>query len=92
MEEFPIITPSNSVRDSYHSLQTNYMSLLKYSNGQIIRLKFHDFKAIYQNPLYANEKFKNNNNTQYIQTLPVEDEFKDIKVFSLHFHYEIFKN
>jgi hypothetical protein len=57
-----------------------------------MRLKLNEFKSIFQNPLYANELFKNNNNTQYIQSLPIEDEFSDLKVYSMHFHFEIFKD
>jgi len=54
------------------------VALLKYKDGNFLRLKEGDLRSIFTNPLYANEKFKHNNCTQYIQDLPPEgsDEFQ----------------
>jgi hypothetical protein len=45
-------------------------------------------RSIFTNPLYANEKFKHNNCTQYIQSLPQEgtDEFR------IHYTWQKFKD
>jgi hypothetical protein len=47
-----------------------YLALLKYKDGTFLRLRESDIRSIFTNPLYANEKFRHNNCTQYIQSLP----------------------
>lgn len=53
-----------------------------------MRLKETDLRSIFTNPLYANEKFRHHNCTQYIQSLPQEgtDEFK------IHFAWQKYKD
>lgn len=55
-----------------------YIALLKYKDGTFLRLRESDLRSIFTNPLYANEKFRHHNCTQYIQSLPQEgtDEFR----------------
>ena len=51
----------------------DYMVLLRYKDNSFLRLKEPDFRSIFTNPLYANERFRHHNCTQYIQALPQED-------------------
>ena len=50
-----------------------YAALLKYKDESFLMLKEADFRAIFTNPLYANERFRHNNTAQYIQSLADED-------------------
>jgi hypothetical protein len=45
-------------------------------------------RSIFTNPLYANERFKHNNCTQYIQALPSEDS----QEARIHYTWEQFRN
>ena len=58
----------------------DYFALLKYKDGSFLRLKETDLRSIFTNPLYANERFRHNNCTQYIQTLPPE-ESEEIRIY-----------
>ena len=49
----------------------DYLVLLRYKDNSFLRLKEGDFRSIFTNPLYANERFRHHNCTQYIQALPI---------------------
>ena len=55
------------------AVTVDYFALLKYKDGSFLRLKEPDFRSIFTNPLYANERFRHNHCTQYIQVLPDEE-------------------
>lgn len=65
-----------------------YIALLKYKDGSFLRLKESDLRSIFTNPLYANEKFRHHNCTQYIQALPQEG----TEEFRIHFSWQKYKD
>ena len=65
-----------------------YAALLKCKDESFMMLKETDFRAIFTNPLYANERFKHNNTAQYIQSLADEDAQEHRVSFSWHIFSE----
>ena len=65
----------------------DYLVLLRYKDNSFLRLKEGDFRSIFTNPLYANERFRHHNCTQYIQALPSEDH-EEISIHYLHQQFQ----